>query len=60
MWYKVFIPELKDDITGVNYMFYEIIPEYTEEYYNLINSLKIEIAKVGKNIESYTHLAGTN
>ena len=60
MGYREFISELNDDITGVNCMFNEIISEYTEEYHNTINSLKIEIAKDKKNIENYMHLTGIN
>ena len=49
----MFFTELNDDIMGVNCMFKNIIPEYTEEYYNTINSLMIDMAKGEKDIESY-------
>ena len=58
--YRVFILKLNDDTMGVNCMFIEIILEYTDEYYNTINSLMIEMAKDEKNIESCIHLAGTS
>ena len=58
MGYEIFVPELNDTVVGVNCMFNEIIPDYSEEYYQTINALKIEMVSDEKNIELYMHLVG--
>ena len=58
MGYEIFVPELNDTVVGVNCMFNEIIPDYSDEYYQTINALKIEMVSDEKNIDLYMHLAG--
>ena len=40
--YKIYIPELKEIVIGVNCLFNEVIPTYTEEYFTELNKIKIE------------------
>ena len=38
MGYKIYIPELKEIVIGVNCLFNEVIPTYTEEYFAELNN----------------------
>ena len=42
MGYKIYFPELKEIVIGVNCLFNEVIPTYTEEYFAELNKIKIE------------------
>ena len=56
--YKIFVPEFKEVIVGVNCTFNEIIPSYAEEYFNEINKLKFETAKDESTVVEFQHLVG--
>ena len=51
MGYRLFIPDLRDTVVGVNVTFNEVVPSYREEYY-------IEVAPDVSTVESFHHLVG--
>ena len=60
MKWQIFVPELNDMIAGVNCLFDEIIPEYTEEYFNTVKEFEIEFVSDEQNINNLKHLVETN
>jgi hypothetical protein len=58
MGYKIYVPELKEIVTGVNCLFNEVIPTYREEYFNELNKMKFELAEAESTVESFEHLIG--
>ena len=56
--YRVFVPDLKEVIVGVHCTFNEIIPSYSDEYFNEIKKLTFELAPDESTVESFTHLVG--
>ena len=42
MGYKIFMPELKEIVIGVNCIFNEVIPTYSEEYFQELDKMKFE------------------
>ena len=44
MGYRLYIPNQREVIVGVNITFNEVIPSYAEEYYNELNKLSFEVA----------------
>ena len=56
--YKIYVPDFQEIITGVNCTFNELIPPYTEEYFNEINKLRFETAVELSKIEDFAHLIG--
>ena len=44
MGYKIYVPELKEIVSGVNFLFNEVIPTYREEYFNELNKMNFELA----------------
>ena len=40
MGYRIFVPDLKEVIVGVNCVFNEIIPPYRDEYFNVLKKLE--------------------
>ena len=44
MGYEVFIPDMKEVIVGVHCIFNELIPSYSDEYFNELNKLSFEVA----------------
>ena len=59
MGWQIFVPELNDTIAGVNCIFNEIIPDYTEEYFNTVRAMQIEVVTNEEDIENFRHLSGT-
>ena len=45
MGWKLFIPELKATVVGVNCTFNDVIPAYREEYFQELTKMKFEMAK---------------
>ena len=60
MGYKLYIPDLRDTVVGVNCTFNEVIPSYREEYFNELDKLKFEVAPDESTVESFNHLVGEN
>jgi hypothetical protein len=58
MGYRLFIPELRETVVGVHVTFNEVIPTYTEEYFNELNKLKFEVAPDESTVASFQHLVG--
>ena len=58
MGWKLYIPELKDIVVGVNCTFNEVIPAYREEYFQELNKMKFEMAKDESTVDSFAHLVG--
>ena len=58
MGYKVYLPELKDTVVGVNCVFNEVIPTYTEEYFQELNKMQFILIKEPSRIENFEHLIG--
>ena len=56
--YKIFIPEHKEIVIGVHVLFNEIIPSYSESYYQEIKKLKIEVVEEESTVESFAYLQG--
>ena len=56
--YKIFVPELQDIVVGVNCIFNEVIPEYTEEYFHELNKMQLEMVKEPSMVENFVHLVG--
>ena len=59
MGWQIFVPELNDTTAGVNCILNKIIPCYTEEYFNTVWALQIEVVTEVADIENFTHLVGT-
>ena len=54
MEYKIYIPEVKEVVVGVNCLFNEVIPTYREEYFAELNKMKfgtVEDASLVSNFE---------
>ena len=58
MGYRVYIPDLRDTVVGVNVTFNEVVPSYREEYYNELDKLRFEVAPDESTVESFLHLVG--
>ena len=58
MGYRVYIPDLKETVVGVNVTFNEVVPSYREEYYNELDKLKFEVAPDESTVDSFLHLVG--
>ena len=56
--WKLYIPELKDTVVGVNVTFNEVIPAYREEYFQELSKMRFETAKDESTVESFEHLVG--
>ena len=56
--YKIFVPEFKEVMVGVNCTFNEIIPTYEEDYFNEIKKLKFQTAEETNTVEAFKHLVG--
>ena len=52
MGWKLFIPELKDTVVGVNCTFNEAIPAYREEYFQELTKMKFETATDESTVDS--------
>ena len=53
MGYKIYVPELKEIVSGVNCLFNEVIPTYREEYFNELNKMNFELAANESTVESF-------
>ena len=42
--YRLYIPDFKEVLVGVNVTFNEVVPSYAEEYFNELNKLSFEVA----------------
>ena len=42
MGYNIYVPELKEIVSGVNCLFNEVIPTYREEYFYELNKMNFE------------------
>ena len=49
----MYCPDRKEVLVGVNCLFNEIIPTYTEEYYNESQKLKFELVQDTRDEKSY-------
>ncbi len=58
MGYKIYIPELKEVVIGVNCLFKEVIPTYTEEYFAELNKIKIETVEDSSTVSNFEYLVG--
>ena len=58
MGYKIYVPELKEIVTGVNCLFNEVIPTYREEYFKELNKMNFELAADESTVENFMHLVG--
>ena len=58
MGYRLYIPDLRETVVGVNVTFNEVVPSYAEEYYNELDKLKFEVAPDESTVESFQHLVG--
>ena len=58
MGYKIYVPELKSVVVGVNCVFNEVIPTYYEEYFQELNKMQFETLKTPSNVENFVHLIG--
>ena len=58
MGYKIYIPELKEIVIGVNCLFNEVIPTYTEEYFAELNKIKIETVEDSSTVSNFEYLIG--
>ena len=56
MGYKIYIPELKEVVIGVNCLFNEVIPTYTEEYFAELNKIKIETVEDASSVSNFEYL----
>ena len=58
MGWKMYIPELKETIVGVNCIFNEVIPTYREEYFQELSKMRFEMAKDKSTVETFEHFVG--
>ena len=58
MGYKIYVPDLKEIIVGVNCIFNEVIPSYREEYFQELSKLRFEMSKDESTVESFEHFVG--
>ena len=58
MGYKIYIPELKEIVIGVNCLFNEVIPTYTEEYFAELNKMKFETLEDSSTVAIFEYLIG--
>ena len=58
MGYELYIPDLQETIVVVYCTFNELIPSYSDEYFNELNKLSFEVAKDESTVESFKHLVG--
>ena len=58
MGWKLFIPELKESVVGVNCTFNEVIPAYREESFQELTKMKFEMAANESTVESFEHFVG--
>ena len=56
MGYKIYILELKEIVIGVNCLFNEVIPTYTEEYFAELNKIKIETVEDSSTVLNFEYL----
>ena len=57
--YKIIVPELNNAIViGVHVLFNEVIPTYTEEYYQEFKKLAFETVEEESTVESFEYLRG--
>ena len=54
--YEIYVPELKEVMVGVHCTFNELIPSYSDEYFNELQKLSFEIAVDESTTESFSHL----
>ena len=58
MGWRMYIPELKEMIVGVNCIFNEVIPAYREEYFQELSKMRFEMAKDESTVETFEHFVG--
>ncbi len=58
MGYRLYIPDLRESVVGVNVTFNEVVSSYAEEYYNELNKLKFDVAPDESTVELFQHLVG--
>ena len=56
MGYKIYIPEMKEVVIGVNCLFNEVIPTYTEEYFAELNKMKIETVEDSSTVSNISSI----
>ena len=54
--YKIYVPELQDIVIGVNCVFNEVIPTYSEEYFNELNKIQFEVVKEPSTVDNFAHI----
>ena len=60
MGYKIYVPELKNVVVGVNCVLNEVIPTYSEEYFQELNKVLFETLKIPSTVKNFVHLIGIN
>ena len=58
MGYKIYAPELKDTVVGINCIFNEVIPTYSEEYFNELSKMNFQIVSTKSTVQDFQHLIG--
>ena len=58
MGYKIYIPELKEIVIGVNCLFNEVIPTYTEEYFAELNKMEFATVEDASSVSNFEYLIG--
>ena len=58
MGYKIYIPELKEIVIGVNCLFNEVIPTYREEYFAELNKMKFETVEDASSVSNFEYVIG--
>ena len=58
--YRLYIPDFKEVLVGVNVTFNEVVPSYEEEYFNELKKLSFEVAPDESTVDSFDHLVGAH
>ena len=58
--YRLYIPNFKEVLVGVNVTFNEVVPSYEEEYFNELKKLSFEVAPDESTVDSFDHLVGAH
>ncbi len=58
--YRLYIPDFKEVLVGVNVTFNEVVPPYDEEYFNELKKLSFEVAPDESTVDSFDHLVGAH
>ena len=56
--HKVYVLDLQEILVGVHVFFNEMIPNYTEEYFQEFNKIEFKTADKESTVEEFKHLEG--